>query len=206
MFQYLSQSNDELAKLAAEARKSLVQVRRGDKSIGAGSIWHPNGLIVTNAHVVGRGNITVTLSDRRTLPAQYLAYDSNLDLAALYIEAEEVPSIPLGDSQALSPGDMVIAIGHPWGLANAATFGIVMGVGSDWPEMPASGREWIGIDLVLRPGNSGGPLIDAEGRLVGINTMLLGPDFGMAVPVHTIKRFLKESLGTSKRQASPVLV
>lgn len=206
MSHYLPLSNNDLASLSAEARKSLVQIRNGNRSIGAGSIWHPDGLIITSAHVVGRGNITVTLSDNRTLPAEYLAYDTHLDLAALYIKADGIPFIPIGDSQTLLPGDVVIAVGHPLGLTNAATFGIVMGIGSDWPELPASGREWIGMDLALRPGNSGGPLIDSEGKLVGINTMLIGPNFGMAVPVHVVKRFLKESIGTSSKQASPALV
>ena len=89
-------------------------------------------------------------------------------------------------------------MGHPWGVAGAATGGVVIGVGTDLPEMPLTDREWIAVSLRLRPGHSGGPLVDAEGRLVGINTMMVGPEVGMAVPVHVIKDFLKLELGSTR--------
>ena len=80
----------------------------------------------------------------------------------------------------------------------AATAGVVIGMGSHWPDVPASRREWIVAALNLRPGNSGGPLVDVHGRLVGINTMITGPQVGMAVPVHVVKAFLRDALGSRK--------
>ena len=76
---------------------------------------------------------------------------------------------------------------------NAATAGVIAGVGKQLPEMPLSERDWIAVSLHLRPGHSGGPLVDDQGRLVGINTMMAGPDVGVAVPVHVVKRFLRDA-------------
>jgi serine protease Do len=88
----------------------------------------------------------------------------------------------------------VIALGHPWGEEGAATAGIVIGMGAGWPEMPDKGHDLIAVSLHLRPGHSGGPLVDVSGRLVGINAMINGPDVGVAIPTHVIVAFLKDSL------------
>jgi len=168
-------------------------VHNGQRGHGAGTIWHPNGLILTNAHVAANRNLRVTLADGRTFPAHLLARDPGLDLAALAIDASDLPAIELGRSQQLRPGEWVLALGHPWGQIGAATGGVVIDPCADLPEME-TGREWLTVSLHLRPGHSGGPLIDAQGRLVGINTMMNGPDVGVAVPVHVVKRFLRESL------------
>jgi serine protease Do len=92
-----------------------------------------------------------------------------------------------------------MALGHPWGVPGAATAGVVIGTGEDMPEMPLTGRDWIAVGLHLRPGHSGGPLVDSQGRLVGINTMMIGPEVGMAVPVHVVKAFLRRELGTPRQ-------
>ena len=199
----LQELNSEIASELAQVRRSLVQVASGRRGAGAGIICHRNGLIVTNAHVVGRDPLRVTLYDGTTLPAKLLAHDPDLDLAALTVDVTDLPAIELGDSRNLKPGEWVLAMGHPWGVQGAATGGVVIGVGSGWPfpegkgwpEIPRSHREWIMVSLPLRPGNSGGPLIDAEGRLVGINTMMSGPEIGMAVPVNMVKGFLRRVLG-----------
>ena len=193
----LQELNSEIASELAQVRRSLVQVASGGRGGGAGAgiIFHRNGLIVTNAHVLGRDPLLVTLHDGTTLPAKLLAHDPDLDLAALTVDATDLPAIKLGDSKKLKPGEWVLAMGHPWGVQGAATGGVVIGVGSGWPETPRSKREWIMVSLPLRPGNSGGPLIDAQGRLVGINTMMSGPEVGMAVPVNTVKGFLRRALG-----------
>jgi serine protease Do len=136
----------------------------------------------------------VTLPDGRDLPARLLAHDKEIDLAALAVEADGLPAIELGDSHELVPGQLVLAMGHPWGVPGAVTSGVVIGMGSDLQESPVAGREWVVADLRLRPGHSGGPMMDAEGRLVGINTMIIGPDVTMAVPVHAIKSFLQDAL------------
>ncbi|MFQ5923288.1 MAG: trypsin-like peptidase domain-containing protein, partial [Anaerolineales bacterium] len=97
----------------------------------------------------------------------------------------------LGDSATLQPGHWVMAFGHPWGVEGAATAGVVIGQGA---QLPLFGRDWLAVGLHYRPGHSGGPLVDSAGRLVGINTVMVGPDMGLAVPVHEVKRFLKHSL------------
>jgi serine protease Do len=196
----LQQLNSEMAAVVVGAGRSLVQIRNGGRGAGAGTIWHPDGLIITNAHVASRSPLRVTLPDGRNLPARLLAQDPSHDLAALAVDATCLPTIDLGQSRSLQPGQWVMAMGHPWGVAGAVTSGVVIGVGSDHPEMLRSGREWIIVSLQLRPGYSGGPLLDVKGRLVGINTMMTGPEVGMAVPVHLVKAFLRQSLRS--RQAA----
>ena len=173
----LRQLNDSLAEVVDQGRLSLVHIRSGRRGAGAGTVWHPNGLIITNAHVTGRGP---------------------LDLAALDVDAEGLPVMAPGESRSLRPGQLVMALGHPWGVAGAAAAGVVIGVGSQLPGVTGSRREWVGVSLNLRPGNSGGPLIDAQGRLVGVNTVMTGPEVGLAVPVHVAKAFLVDALGSRR--------
>jgi S1-C subfamily serine protease len=117
-------------------------------------------------------------------------------------EASELPGLEFGDSQGLVAGQWVLALGFPWGVAGAATAGVVTEVGPQWPPEEAGRRmgrgaqDWIAVNLRLRPGHSGGPLVDARGRLVGVNTLLVGPDIGMAIPGHVVKRFLRRALAT----------
>ena len=203
----LSQLNSDLGEVAHKARKSLVQVAAGRRGSGSGVILGADGLVVTNAHVVSERKGRHPMRDLRlTLPAgvvmaaRLLAKDDGLDVAVLQIEASdgelpELHPIELGDSQSLRPGQWVMAMGYPWGVAGAAAGGIVIGAGPDLPESPGIGRDWIAVDLSLRPGYSGGPLVDHQGRLIGMSTMMAGLDVGMAVPVHVIKEFVKEAIG-----------
>lgn len=191
----LEQLNNELSTVVARARRSLVQISNGRGGAGAGTIWHAGGLILTNAHVVRRDALNVLLPDERQLPARLLAYDETNDLAALAVEANELPTIELGNSKQLQPGQLVLALGHPWGVPGAVSAGPVIGVGLP-PEMPRLAREFVQAGLQLRPGHSGGPMIDAQGRLVGINTMITGPAVGLAVPMHIVAQFLKDTLGS----------
>lgn len=195
-----------MAAIVDGVRPSLVQLVNG-RSQGAGTIWHEDGLILTNAHVVsgGRGGhpkaLNVILSDGRSFPAQLLAHDSQLDLAALAIQASNLLTIALGDSRRLRPGDWVTALGHPWGVVGAASAGIVIDVGVPL-ELPRYPGDLIQVGLQLRPGHSGGPLVDGNGRLVGINTMIAGPQVGLAIPIHTVKEFLREKLGKASQAAA----
>ena len=84
----------------------------------------------------------------------------------------------------------MLAVGYPWGVAGAATAGIVIGAGEDLPGTPSPAREWIAVSLELRPGHSGGPLVDEQGRLIGINTMMAGLEVGMAIPAYVIAEFV----------------
>lgn len=199
----LERLNQEMADVIGTTQSSLVQISNGHRGVGAGTIWHPDGLIVTNAHVSAgrrrRGRVHgdalwVTLPDGSKYPARIVAQDNEHDLAALRIEAQNLPTIPLGDSRQLKTGQCVFAVGHPWGVIGAVTSGVVIGSGGEWPEMPQNGREWLVMSLHLRPGHSGGPVVDIDGRLVGINTLITGPDVGVAVPVHVAKAFLRQAL------------
>jgi serine protease Do len=191
----LMQLNTEMSAAIERVQRSLVEIKNGHGGVGAGTIWHPEGLIVTNAHVVGRRRLDVTLADGRTMPARLLAHDAGLDLAALKVDASDLPTIELGRSTRLQPGQWVMALGHPWGVSGAVTAGVIIGLGPH-PEGIMSRRHLIQINLPLRPGHSGGPLVDARARLVGINTMMNGPEVGLAVPVHEAKRFLQRALGS----------
>ncbi len=186
--------NVDLAAVAEIVYPSLVQVHNGRRGAGAGTIWHPQGLIVTNAHVVGRGPLKAVLSDGRILPAQVMAADRERDLAALRVQAADLPTIRLADSRAARPGQWVTALGHPWGVTGAATSGVIIGMGKEWPEMPPARHDWLVVSLHMRPGHSGGPLVDSRGRLLGINTLINGPDVGFAIPVHVVVAFLREAL------------
>ncbi|MBZ0319731.1 MAG: serine protease [Anaerolineae bacterium] len=190
----LRQLNDDISDAIDRAYHALVQITNGERSIGAGTIWHSEGLILTNAHVIHDETPSITLNDGRKFPAQVLYYNAELDLAALSIEASGLPTIEPGDSKHLKPGQWVMALGHPWGVRNAVSGGIVIGMGAEMPDIPFSSREWVVVSLHMRPGHSGGPLIDTAGRLIGINTMISGPDVGVAIPVHVVKKFLKDSM------------
>jgi serine protease Do len=186
--------NAESARLSKQVHSSLVHVESGRWGAGAGTIWHSEGLILTNSHVARSHRLRITLPDRRRAAARLLARSRDLDLAALSVELSDLPVIELGDSAALQPGHWVMAFGHPWGVTGATTAGVVIGQGAELPDRPAFGREWLAVGLHYRPGHSGGPLVDSFGRLVGINTVMVGPDVGLAVPVHEVKEFLKTSL------------
>ena len=140
MSNLISQLNAEMAGVVEGVRQSLVEIRNGHRGVGAGTIWHPEGLILTNAHVVGRRSLQVALPDGRKFSAQVVAHDESRDIAALSVDAVDLPTIELGDSQSLRPGQWVLALGHPWGVAGAVTAGVVAGVGRQLPEMPRSER------------------------------------------------------------------
>ncbi len=169
-----------LARITVEVRGAGPGVR--GPAIGSGVVWHPDGLVLTNAHVATR-DVTVLLADGRPRPARLVARDPRRDLAALAIDASGLPAAEIGDSGALRVGEVVLAVGNPWGLVRALSAGLVHAV---------SPRA-IHADLRLAPGNSGGPLADAEGRVVGLNTMIVG-GLAVAVPSREARRFVRELL------------
>jgi serine protease Do len=194
MASILEQVNDKMAAVVECVRRSLVQISNGRRGTGAGVLWQTDGLIVTNAHVIRHHAPQVALADGRTLPARVLGTDSDHDLAALSIAAGGLPAIERSASWPLRPGQWVLALGYPWGVAGGVTAGVVIGVGVP-PEMPRFQGALIQTSLHLRPGHSGGPLVDVHGRLVGINTMMAGPDVGLAIPLPVITAFLRRTLG-----------
>ncbi len=191
----LAELNEEMAFLVDNVKASLVEVRDGRGGGAAGTIWHPDGLVVTNAHIIGRGSrASVTLPDGCKCRTSVLAVDRERDLAALSIEAGGLRPIALGDSRALRPGQFVMALGHPWGVKGVATAGVIMAAAPEYLRI-SYGQDLVAVNVPLRPGNSGGPLVDVDGRLVGINTMMTGRDTGLAIPVHVARAFLREALG-----------
>jgi len=198
-------------EIAERLRRSTVQVfsdpRRGG---GSGVVWTSNGVVVTNAHVARASQAQVELWDGRRFEARVTARDARRDLAALRITANGLEAATPGDSDALRPGELVIAIGSPLGFAGALSTGVVHSLGS----LPGMGRQsWVRADVRLAPGNSGGPLADARGRVVGINTAIVN-GLGVAVPANAAAEFLRRAdqgtlrptLGVTLRPVSPGLL
>jgi serine protease Do len=177
----------ELAAVALGLHHCTVQVRSPHSGGGSGVIWHSDGLIITNAHVARDERVTVELSDGRVIDAVRTSVDPRRDLAALRIEATDLPVVTVGDSDALRVGELVLAMGNPQGVVGALTTGIIHGVDSTDAQ---SRNRWIMADVRLAPGNSGGPLANARGQVIGINTMIAG-GLALAVPSHEVERFLK---------------
>ena len=173
-----------LSALAGRLREITVQVHGEPAGVGSGVLWSGDGLIVTNAHVV-RGRVNVKLPGGRVVMARLLARDPEHDLAALAIDAHGLATAEIGDSDGLRVGQLVVAVGNPLGLAGAVTAGLIHAIG---PRRPA-GPSLIQADLRLAPGNSGGPLADARGRVIGINAMIAG-GLALAVPESLVARFL----------------
>lgn len=168
------------AGMVEDARKSVVQVGSGRRGSGAaGVIWPASGLVMTNHHVVAgvakRGRKTrVVLHDGRAFGAEVVKRGRSLDLALLRLEGDPgaLPAASIGDSDALRAGELVYAIGHPWGSLGSVTSGIVSGLGV--AGHPGGRVRYIQSDVALAPGNSGGPLLNARGEVVGINAMISG--------------------------------
>ena len=175
----------EMASLAAALRRSTVEVRDDGRGAGSGIIWH-HGLIVTNAHVARADRATIVLWDGRALDGVVTARDPRRDLAAIAIDdpGASLPVAALGHPTDLRTGDLVVALGNPLGVAGALALGVVHTV-----EARGGAPRWIRADIRLAPGNSGGPLADARGRVVGVNT-LIANGLGVAVPSTTVLRFL----------------
>ncbi|MFN2565823.1 MAG: S1C family serine protease [Gemmatimonadaceae bacterium] len=156
---------------------------------GAGVIWHPAGLLITNAHCVRHRRVAARTSDGRTFDAEVVAHEPRLDLALLVAPGLRGRAPELGDVEALRPGELLLALGHPLGVREALAMGVLYAVARD----PRSGSaRWICADVRLAPGNSGGPLADAAGRVVGINTMVAG-GLGLAIPTPVVQRFVSRA-------------
>ncbi len=176
-----------IGEIAEKLRRSTVLIHAGGLSCGSGVIWASDGLIVTNAHVARRPDVRAELWDGRSIPAQVARRSPRHDLAALRIAASGLPAVSAGDSLQLRPGEIAIAIGNPFGFMGALTIGVIHGVG---PMRGLGPQSWVQAAVRLAPGNSGGPLADARGRVIGINTMVVGT-LALAVPSNTVERFLE---------------
>jgi serine protease Do len=226
--------SDELASLARRVRESMVQVQAGPRGMGSGVIWsvgepdasgEAEASIITNAHVVAAARsdtLTIRVADARQLTATIAAVDAEHDLALLRTKASGLRAAEHGDSAALRVGELVLAVGNPWGREGAVTVGVVESRAPADPDLelePAEDtdpeqqperdprRAWgpwrprrmelIQADIRLYPGNSGGPLADAHGRVVGINAMV-GGGLGFAIPSRAVQQFIADADGSAQ--------
>lgn len=171
--------------------------RKGDESgVGSGVIVSSDGDILTNNHVIADSSkITVTLADGRDLTAKSLGGDPAIDLAILKIPATNLPVAPIGDSDNLQVGQIAIAIGNPYGFERTVTVGVVSALRRTIPDSDESLSNLIQTDARIFPGNSGGPLLDSSGRVIGINTAVVGGRvgaLGFAIPINTARDILDQ--------------
>jgi len=169
------------------------------QSLGSGFVWSSEGIIVTNNHVVeGASRITVNFSDGTQVPAKLIGVDPDSDVAVLRVDAKNLLAAPIGTSSDLLIGETVIAVGNPFGLSGTVTTGVVSALGRSVPSKEA-GRtftDFIQTDASINPGNSGGPLLNIEGRVIGINTMIYAnaQGIGFAIPVDRAKKVIQDIL------------
>ncbi len=191
-----------------------------EEGLGSGVLVSPDGLIVTNAHVVeGAEYIQITLSDRRSYKAAIVGVDEKTDLAVLRVEADGLPWVPLGDSSVLRAGEVVLAVGNPFGLNQTVTMGIISGVGRQGVGI-SDYEDFIQTDAAINPGNSGGAMVNTRGELIGVNTAIFTQSggyegIGFAIPTNLVKsvldslvkhgRVVRGWLGVSIQEITPEL-
>ncbi len=169
---------------------------------GSGFIVSPDGLILTNAHVVkGANSVTVKLTDRREFRAKVLGSDPKTDIAVLKIDAKDLPVVQLGSTKSLNVGEWVLAIGSPFGFENSVTAGVVSAKGRALPD--DSFVPFIQTDVAVNPGNSGGPLFNARGEVVGINSQIYSRSGGyqgvsFAIPIEVASKVKDQIVATGK--------
>ncbi|MFN8534965.1 MAG: trypsin-like peptidase domain-containing protein [Dehalococcoidia bacterium] len=194
---------DAANTLALRIQETVVRVRSRNGS-GSGILWRDDGQVITNHHVTPGDEAEIETHTGRRFRAHVEARDPANDLAVLVPDSpeEELPTATPGDSERLRVGQLVVAVGNPFGLKGVVTVGII----SHAAPAREGERELVRANIVLQPGNSGGPLVDAEGRVVGVNAMVMGPGVGLAVPTQVVNRLLASSstpkLGISGREVA----
>ncbi len=183
-------------------RKRTRSLRYGQEGAGSGVIIAPDGFVLTNHHVVeGAEDVQVRLTDGRSFSAHLVGSDPATDLAVVRAEASNLPTAELGDSDSLRVGQLVIAIGNPLGFQSTVSTGVISALGRALRSQ--AGRlieNVIQTDVPLNPGNSGGPLVDSRGRVIGINTAMIfmAQGISFAVPVNTVKWVVGELVTRGK--------
>ncbi|HKH46938.1 MAG TPA: trypsin-like peptidase domain-containing protein [Thermoanaerobaculia bacterium] len=172
---------------------------RSAQSLGSGLIIDPNGIVVTNAHVIeGASRILVTTLDGRELEADVLGSDRDSDLAVLKVQGRNLPAVPLGRSSDLMIGETVIAIGNPFSLSDTVTTGVLSARGRTVPSERGERlfTDFLQIDASINPGNSGGPLVNILGEVIGINTAIISgaSGIGFAIPADRARRVVDDLL------------
>jgi len=178
-------------EVAEKLRRSTVQVLSGNRTSGgsgSGIIWDADGTVITNAHVARDEHVRVEMWDGRSLSAEVTARDAYADLVKLKLRATNLSAAPWRESASLRAGELAVAIGNPLGFVGALTTGVVHGTG---PIRGLGRRPWVHAAIRLAPGNSGGPLADAAGRVIGVNTMVVTGGLALAIPSERVARFLE---------------
>ena len=173
-------------EIVEQLRRATVLIHSQNRGSGSGVIWSSDGSIVTNAHVVRGSRASVQLWDGRQFEAAITSRAFGHDLAHLRIPTKELPAASVADSSHIRPGELAIAIGNPLGFVGALTTGIIHAIG---PLGDSGSQEWVQAGVRLAPGNSGGPLADARGRVIGINTMV-ARGLALAIPSNAVRGFL----------------
>jgi serine protease Do len=169
------------------------------QSLGSGFVWSPDGIIVTNNHVVeGASRITVNFNDGSRLPARLIGVDPDSDLAVLRVDAKNLAAAPIGTSSDLMIGETVVAVGNPFGLSGTVTTGVVSALGRSVPSQDQERifTDFIQTDASINPGNSGGPLLNIEGKVIGINVAIYAQaqGIGFAIPVDRARKVIGDLL------------
>ncbi len=185
------------------APKNQPEEREIKQGTGSGFIINRDGQILTNAHVVaGATKVTVTLKDGRTIEGKVKGIDRVTDVAVIEIAEKNLPSIQIGNSDRIKPGEWAIAIGNPLGLDNTVTAGIISATGRTSAEIGVADKRvnFIQTDAAINPGNSGGPLLNASGQVIGMNTAILrgSQGLGFAIPINTAIRIANQLITTGK--------
>lgn len=196
-----------LSGILDQAFRSLVVVQDGRQGAGAGVVWRSGGVIVTNQHVVARGRARVSLIGGNELPTKILTQDADLDLAILQVvppdgDGFHLPAASIAGERSTRVGEIVLAIGHPWGQLGAVSVGILSGIGEAKLHDQRRTITVLRTDARLAPGNSGGSLINASGNVIGINTMIVGGDLGVAIPSDVVEAFVNQALGEQQPEAA----
>jgi len=183
-------ASDEAAELSQRLLDRVVMIR-SRHGVGSGVIWAPSGLVVTNSHVVPQQEAEVRTRSGEEVRGTLLARDTRRDLAALSIPLRDLPSVEVGDSGSVRVGQLVLAAGAPFGVRDVITAGVVTAVGP--VSALRSPLSFIQSDVSLVPGNSGGPLVDVGGKVIGLNSMVITPGLSLAVPSAEVTAFLQEA-------------
>jgi S1-C subfamily serine protease len=184
-------------------RMPIQPRERVERGSGSGFIINSSGQILTNSHVVdGADAVTVTLKDGRTFKGKVLGEDAVTDVAVIQIDANNLPTLALGQSDTLQPGEAVIAIGNPLGLNNTVTSGIISATDRSSSDIGASDKrvDYLQTDAAINPGNSGGPLLNARGEVIGMNTAIIqgAQGLGFAIPINTVQKIAQELIAKGR--------